>query len=308
MAEWLTNLGDAIAGVDADDAFMEGEIERSEVDQRRAATDASFALAKQRQQDAMIAQKTREIQDQIATMDAEALAQNIGLITAGDFGSSYAGAQLGGNRYQENELRARMADPATAELDRTAAASALAPGSYLSNIGDEPDSEPLVVVQNADGSVSYVPRSQAAGATPGARPSSSSAAGGRPPANVQNIDDLVRRGYPENLAVSLVYNADRDPRVVHAQIYRDLLRNYSYDAEDAMQMADDYVTDVYGADSMDLVRSQLGGFDEPPAPAPARGRAGAYASPEEVAEAIDAGELTEDQAKQILIDEFGFEE
>lgn len=66
-------------------------------------------------------------------------------------------------------------------------------------------------------------------------------------ANQKNIDDLVDRGVPEQLALDIVYRRIRDPQKAWADIYRDRRRQYASEAE-AKQEADDIMARFYGDD------------------------------------------------------------
>lgn len=66
-------------------------------------------------------------------------------------------------------------------------------------------------------------------------------------ANQKNIEDLVDRGVPEQLALDIVYRRVSDPRKMWADIYRDRRRQYASDAE-AKQEADEIMARFYGDD------------------------------------------------------------
>lgn len=66
-------------------------------------------------------------------------------------------------------------------------------------------------------------------------------------ANQKNIDDLIDRGVPEQLATDIVYRRVSDPRKMWADIYRDRRRQYASDQE-AKREADDIMSRFYGDD------------------------------------------------------------
>lgn len=66
-------------------------------------------------------------------------------------------------------------------------------------------------------------------------------------ANQKNIDDLVGRGVPEELATNIVYRRTVDPRKAWADIYRDRRRQYASE-EEARSEADAIIARFYGDD------------------------------------------------------------
>jgi len=293
MPEILKNLGDAITGTDRDAAYREGLLERAELDNRRAQTDSAFALAKQRQIQAELEEQELEFLGQIAELDAAGLAGSPGMVTAAGRGSDYAGTQLGLNRYQEHGFREELADPMTDPMTREAVAGAMSPGAVV-GLGDDLLDEPLEIVVNEDGSTSFVRRSEAVGRQPGSRPSTAAA-----PARTRQIDDLVARGMPEELAISLAYGRDDDPRTAHELVYRALLANYFYDEEEALQMANEYVELAFGAGATTRMSQPMLGDD-----LDADLGAPEYGSPDDVRDAMNAGAIDRETAIRILTEQF----
>lgn len=161
----LQNLGDAVAGVDREAAFMEGQQARSEIDYTRSQTDAAIELARQRRAQAERELMINEARARVREMDPAAMAdQGMGDIVVSELGSSYAGATQGRLREQEHGFRGTIADPAGDQATRIAAAQAVSP-SRLSGegLGDEVAWE---VVQGEDGNPVLVPAAQAGGRTP----------------------------------------------------------------------------------------------------------------------------------------------
>lgn len=66
-------------------------------------------------------------------------------------------------------------------------------------------------------------------------------------AQTKNIDDLVARGVPEQLAIDLVTKRIRDPRKAWQDLYRDRRRQYASDRE-AKEEADRVIGELYGDD------------------------------------------------------------
>lgn len=66
-------------------------------------------------------------------------------------------------------------------------------------------------------------------------------------ANQRNIDDLMDRGMPENLATDIVYKKATDPRKAWQDIYRDRRRQYADEAT-AKKEADTIIARFYGPD------------------------------------------------------------
>lgn len=110
-------------------------------------------------------------------------------------------------------------------------------------------------------------------------------------ANQKNIEDLVARGLPEDLAVRIVYRLITDPRKAWEAVYRDLIRQYT-DHEEAAAQADDIVRRLYGEDAIDRTRQPIVPEEESGRSAPrSAGGEREFASEEEVNEAFDRGEL-----------------
>lgn len=66
-------------------------------------------------------------------------------------------------------------------------------------------------------------------------------------AQKKNIDDLMARGVPEQLALDIVYKRISDPRKAYATLYGSLRRNFSSEQE-AREEADRLFTGIYGED------------------------------------------------------------
>jgi len=81
-------------------------------------------------------------------------------------------------------------------------------------------------------------------------------AGGRPTANVQNIDDLVKRGIPEDLAVRLVYRQIKDPLKAWKELYDARRKTFSTEA-DAKMEADEIIGFLYGKDAVKGATAQI---------------------------------------------------
>ena len=66
-------------------------------------------------------------------------------------------------------------------------------------------------------------------------------------ANQKNIEDLVARGVPEQLATDIVYRRVTDPRKAWENLYRDRRRQYASDSE-AKAETDRVIGELYGED------------------------------------------------------------
>lgn len=66
-------------------------------------------------------------------------------------------------------------------------------------------------------------------------------------ANQKNIEDLVARGVPEQLAVDIIYKRITDPRKAYEKLYDSARRRFSSEAE-AKAEANDIITSLYGED------------------------------------------------------------
>ncbi len=190
IGDTLTRLGDAIAGVDRQGAYLSGLETRGKLDYQRTATEAALELARQRRADTVRAQLENQAIQQLSEMETGQLANPdtapLGLILAGKAGSDYAGGMLGRGRGQEFNLRQDVANPDLGEAVRVAAMEALAPGSGISARNPSAP-EPLEITVGPDGQTVYTPRSQAAGMTVGARPSTPAGAGGYKSADANAI-------------------------------------------------------------------------------------------------------------------------
>lgn len=82
-------------------------------------------------------------------------------------------------------------------------------------------------------------------------------------ANQKNIDDLIARGLPEDLAVRIVYRQIKDPRQAWQAIYRDRVRQYASQQEAAAE-ADDIVKYIYGPNAMQQTREPIVPDDNDP--------------------------------------------
>jgi len=75
-------------------------------------------------------------------------------------------------------------------------------------------------------------------------------------ANQKNIEDMIARGIPEDLAVKIVYRQIRDPRQAWQQIYTAGIKGYRT-REEAIAEADDIIERIYGHGSMARTRQPL---------------------------------------------------
>lgn len=80
--------------------------------------------------------------------------------------------------------------------------------------------------------------------------------GGKPTANIQNINDLVSRGVPEELAMRIVYRQIKDPRDAWRALYDARRKTFSTEAE-ATQEADEIIGRLYGRDALRGARAPL---------------------------------------------------
>lgn len=66
-------------------------------------------------------------------------------------------------------------------------------------------------------------------------------------AQIKNIDDLVKRGVPEQLATDIVYKRVTDPRKAFTDIVRDRMRAYA-SRQEAEKDANDIISGLFGED------------------------------------------------------------
>jgi hypothetical protein len=259
-----TRIGDAIAGVDRTGAHQAGQQQFYELedaslqpDLTRAQTDAAMELANERREEAKIREQIRQARERVRQMENQDI---VNLATSpyadlivGELGSDYSSVMQGRNTGQEFDQRATVATPAGSMLGdelvtddaRVAAMEALSPASGVAARRPSSASEPLELVQTPEGAV-YVPRSQAVGARPAPRPTASSTG---PTSQARNIDDLVRRGVPEELAVKIVYNEIVDPRDAFRQIFTAARRTFANE-EQARAEAERLIGELYGPEAL----------------------------------------------------------
>lgn len=158
--------------------FQQGTLERSQ-------TESAMALARQRQEAARREQAQRlqeernlglgqELLAYYAQPDATIEGAPLGPTIVGGFGSDYASAAQGQLRGQEQRMREQIADPALGDEVRLSLMEALAPGSGVTQRLGSGGAEQLEIAIDPDtGHSVFVPRADAAGMRPGARPSAS---------------------------------------------------------------------------------------------------------------------------------------
>lgn len=182
MPEILERLGDAITGTDRQGATLQGRQARSELDQRRARTQAAMEQAAVRR--AQAEREAAELESALSARDAlnepgttgDPASVPLGDLVMGGQGSDYAGAMQGQLRSQEFGNRRTIADPSVEDPEvRRRSAQAVEPSALAEppGLGDETVG-PLELVETPEGP-RYMRREDAVGQAPAARPS---AAGG----------------------------------------------------------------------------------------------------------------------------------
>lgn len=188
VAPVITRIGDALAGVDRQSAFLEGQEARANVDLRRAQAEAAMQQARERQEAAAIERLRREARSRLVGLDNAVLADPntapIADLILGELGQDFSQTMTGRGTAREYQIRDVVADPTAGDDARLAALEALAPTTAVNRrltalLGLDTRSEPMEIVDE-NGQGILVPRSEAAGRPAGARPSTarSTAQGG----------------------------------------------------------------------------------------------------------------------------------
>lgn len=259
-ADVATRLGDAIAGVDRTTQFYKGAKLAGDIDQTRAQTEASMALARQRRLAAEQAELTKRAvesaQAALNNPNADPMNAPLGDIVAGKLGSDYSGAMQGRNYGQQHNQRNTVATPEGAQLGdtivtedmRRAAEDALAPGAAIATRRPRAPGSPVIVDDGAGGSV-YVSPEDAPGRTPAARPAPARAPQG-PTTQSRQIDELIARGMDKDTATRLVYRRYPNAQAAFDSVYRAQLGQFATEAQ-AAEAARAAVEASYGAGALD---------------------------------------------------------
>lgn len=277
LRDIVGNLGDAIAGVDRTGMFIQGQQARADLDKTTADTEAAMELAAQRRIDAELTEIERDTRKRVMAMDAATLADPLraplGDLVAGGMGSDYSGAMQGRNAGQQYIDRDIVGTPAGEGLGdmivtdpmRDASMDALSPASAIASRRPRSPGAPIVVEDPSDPTQTILIPNTGGGpitvdsptgpvpARPRARPA---AIDNEPTTQEQNIDALVARGVPEELAIRVVYNETPDPRGAYTQLYGALRRNFASDQEAELE-ARGLVEDLYGEGSIEATQEPL---------------------------------------------------
>lgn len=252
----LSDLGDAIAGVDRDAAFQSGQLKRAQVDSTEAQADAAMALAMQRraqaEQEEMAKEARQRFEAAAAAAGFDPSQANIGDLVLGGMGSDYSGAMQGRNYGQQYDQRELVGTPAGSELGdmivtddmRYAAEDALSPTAAIASRRPRTSGAPIVVADPEDPNNTILIPNQGGSAitvnTPSgpqpARPRARPPAAGSGPQDTnqkRNFEWLVNElGVERNEALRIATNTDVNPVQVYENARNRALAQYASE-EDA---------------------------------------------------------------------------
>lgn len=240
LQDVLGSLGDAIAGVDRDAAYRTGMQQRATFDNTEAQAEAAMALAMQRRQQAEMEEQIKQWRQRVAATSNAAMLDPmqapLGVMTAGDMGTQYAGTTAGAENAQAYQLRETVATPEGETLDglimddarRQAGLDALAPSAAVAT--RRPRAGAPVIVQDDDGQPIFVEPQDAPGRRPAARPSS--AAGAGPTVQQRNFQWLTQTlGVDEETALRIATNSEVDAAAVYQRARDAVLRTFGSDEQ-----------------------------------------------------------------------------
>ena len=277
FADVVRNLGDAVAGVDRNKAYIEGQQARADYDETQAQTDYAMEQARVRRLEAEKEEVAKRARERFETMsqtpDWDPGTANVGDLALAGMGSDYSGAMQGRNYGQQYQQRAIVGTPEDAMIGenivtapmRDAAMDALSPSSAIAMrrprapgaptvVTDPSDPENVILIPNTGGDPITVNTPQGpVPARPAARPSATATG---PTTQERNIEGLVARGVPEETAIQVVYDERPDPVRTYTTILNSTRLRYATD-EEAEAAAIAAVEELYGVGALDAAQEPL---------------------------------------------------